>query len=161
MVSESFAALLLEPNSLLVMMGPFPGVSLCGKSVWPKPSTHCSQAAPGKAAQWCLVAVTLCWSPLSLTGVTPVWHQCETSVALSLSQPVTPGQAEEDRGTEAVFPPRVFATGTRRFEVVWVSLVVPQGSALPNKCWWLKQSTSFKFWNFSHNFKTEKTVVRV
>lgn len=128
MVSESFAALLLlEPNSLLLMMGPLPGVSLCGNSVWPKPSTHCSQAAPGKAAQWSLVAVTLCWSP-------PVTDWCGTSVVLSLSQPVTPGQAEEDHGTEAAFSPQVFATGTRRFEVAWLSLVVPHESALPNKC---------------------------
>lgn len=163
MVSESFAALLLsEPNSLLVIMGPFPGVSHGCNSVWPKPSTQCSQTAPGKAAGrgWWL---SLCAGALpSLTAVTPMWqpvtpgqaeepshhwllwHWCGTHVVPCLSQPVTPGQAEVDHGTEAAFFPWVFAAGTKRFEVTWFSLVVPQEPGLPNKCWRLKQVLNYQ-----------------
>lgn len=82
------------------------------------------------------------WGALaSLTDVTLTWH---IHVALSLSQTVTPGQAEVDHGTGAAFCPWVFATGTRSFEVVWFNLVVPQGSGLPNKCWRLKQALNYQ-----------------
>lgn len=80
MVSESSAALLLlEPNSLLVIMGPFPGVSHCGNSVWPKPNPAAAKQLQGQQ----LCGACGCPSVLepSLTGVTLMWHRCDTNVA--------------------------------------------------------------------------------
>lgn len=143
MVSESFAALLpSEPNSLLVILGSFPGVSHCGNSVWPEPSTHCSQTAPGKAAG------RGCWLSLR-AGALPslLGHPWDTHVGLMWLCPRASqwplGRLRWSMALKLLFPPWVFATGARMFEVVWFSLV-PQGPGLPNKCWRLKQVLNYQ-----------------
>lgn len=118
-------------------------VTLSGQSQAPAAAKQL-QGQQLRGGLWCHCAGALphglVWHQCD-TSVAPVWHRC----ALSLSQaPVTPAQAEVDHGTEAAFSPRVFATGTRRFEVAWFSLVVPQGSRLPNKCWRLKQVLNYQ-----------------
>lgn len=167
MVSESFAALLLlEPNSLLVIMGPFPGVSHGGNSVWPKPRTHFSQTAPGKAAGrgWWL---SLCAGALpSLTAVTLMWHPCGTQWPLDrlrgpritdwcdtdVTHPCgSVPEPDSDSWTGwggpwhwSCFLPLSFCY---RNKELWGGVVQPcgsTGSGLPNKCWRLKQALNYQ-----------------